>query len=187
MKTIIRHLATFTFICVAALNLSSCKDDTGDPPPPTNEEELITTVKLRFFRASDTTFYREFMFKDPDGEGGNGPTRFDTLFFEANTVYLAELILLNEANPAKIEDITLEVKDEAKDHLFCYIDSQGLIGIQRTDTDGKYEIGIKSKWTVGTTGSGKVTVTLKHQPGVKNGSCDPGDTDVEVVFPYVVD
>jgi|GEM_PF-2626977 hypothetical protein len=33
---------------------------------------------------------------------------------------------------------------------------------------------------------GRIVVRLKHQPGIKTGSCEPGDTDVEVSFPYFI-
>jgi hypothetical protein len=31
---------------------------------------------------------------------------------------------------------------------------------------------------------GDVKISLKHQPGIKNGSCDIGETDVELLFPF---
>ena len=100
-----------------------------------------------------------------------------------NVVYNGTITLLNESvSPA--ENITDEVKNEAEEHLFCYQISQlsGLT-INRTDSDGNYEIGISTIWISGSTAEiGKVKITLNHQPGIKNGDCDPGETDIELEF-----
>jgi hypothetical protein len=61
------------------------------------------------------------------------------------------------------------------------------LDITRTDSDGEFEVGLESLWEAGATSSGTVMVTLKHQPGVKDGTCEVGDTDVEVVFDLVID
>jgi hypothetical protein len=40
---------------------------------------------------------------------------------------------------------------------------------------------------LGAAGSGSVTVILKHQPdGLKDGTCAPGETDVELEFQVAV-
>jgi len=54
------------------------------------------------------------------------------------------------------------------------------------DSDGNYSIGLKTQWQAKNLTSGELTLTLKHQPGVKDGTCDPGETDVEVVFPISI-
>jgi hypothetical protein len=54
--------------------------------------------------------------------------------------------------------------------------------IVRTDSDGTYEIGLKTKWKSFGISNGTVTVTLKHQPGIKNGTCTTGETDAEIAF-----
>jgi hypothetical protein len=41
---------------------------------------------------------------------------------------------------------------------------------------------LKSTWTTTNAGSGKMKVKLMHQPGVKDGKSEVGDTDVEVEF-----
>ena len=62
--------------------------------------------------------------------------------------------------------------------IFAGID----ITIQRTDSDGNFEVGLQSLWETGTTGNGTVMIRLKHQPGVKDGTCAPGETDIELDF-----
>jgi hypothetical protein len=179
------------FFLIAVLSValfSACKKDKNDPNNPNdpNEEELITTVGLYFSDIFGVTPSATFTFSDPDGPGGNPPTVFDTIVLRANTVYRLSLELLDESkNP--VEDITEEILAEADEHLFCFEVNGANITIVRTDTDGMYEVGLESLWTVGTAGNGTLTLTLKHQPdGLKDGTCDPGETDVELEFQVVV-
>ena len=47
---------------------------------------------------------------------------------------------------------------------------------------GTLEVGLATQWTVGIASVGTTQVVLKHQPGVKDGTCAPGDTDIELDF-----
>ncbi|MDT8413332.1 MAG: type 1 periplasmic binding fold superfamily protein [Vicingaceae bacterium] len=194
MKTIQKITKASLYLFLAAALMVSCKkdDDTPKPEgggstPPPNEEELITSVKLTF---EDTTGIQPTIvvwFRDPDGEGGNAPTQFDTIRLAANTVYTASIELLDESkNP--VENITEEVEEEADEHLFCYSPSNVNLSIVRTDIEldygvgGTLEVGITTQWTTGNASIGSTQVVLKHQPGIKDGTCAPGDTDVELNF-----
>lgn len=184
-----KPIKTYSIIAITLFSLfvSSCKKDDDAPQPsnptipPVNEEELITSVILSFVDTAGVQPTVQYAFRDPDGDGGNAPTQQDTIRLVANTYYDATIQLLNESEtPA--EDITLEVKDEDDEHLFCYSPSNNNVTIARTDSDGTYEIGITTFWWTGASANGATTVTLKHQPGIKDGTCSPGDTDVEVTF-----
>ncbi len=168
-----------------ALLITGCKKDknaVGDPDDHDHDDaELITSMVLEFSDTANIQPNVTVAFRDPDGEGGNAATEFDTITLSANTVYSVKITLLDESkNPAvKISD---EVKTEGDEHLFCFDVTGANISVARTDSDGKYEIGLDSRWTVAAASNGTVKVTLKHQPGVKNGTCGVGDTDVEVNF-----
>lgn len=180
------------YIPLLALALmSSCKssdDDDVTTPDIENEEELITTVTVTLTDTSNASNVVQATFRDTDGEGGNAATSFDTLYLEQGIVYAGTIELLNESDPSETEDITEEVEEEADEHLFCY-DSQAHVDISRTDSDGEHEVGIETLWVVhNMTGEGSVTISLKHQPGgIKDGTCSPGDTDVELEFVTVVE
>lgn len=189
-NTIIKAIKNFSMLAIALMVIFSvgCKKD-DDTPTPTvddnddhdHEEELITSVILSFVDTAGVHPSVQYAFRDPDGDGGNAPTQHDTIRLVANTYYNATIQLLNESeSPA--EDITLEVQNEDDEHIFCYAPSNTNLSIIRTDTDGTYEVGITTFWDTGATATGETTVTLKHQPGVKDGTCAPGDTDVEVTF-----
>lgn len=170
---------------VIALAINSCNDTTTTPPKPTNDEELITTVKVEF-KDSASGQLLNYYFRDLDGEGGNGPSQWDTLKLSPNRTYTAVVRFLNESNPNNIINVSTEIKAEQADHIICYRETSTKILITRTDSDGSFPLGLESKWITATMASGDVTITLKHQLGIKNGSCDPGATDVEVKFPTVV-
>lgn len=169
---------------VFAATLSGCKKDDDlveNPDGPHHDEEVITTITLTFTDSAGVQPTVTATFRDPDGDGGLDPDIHDTIRLAANTTYDVDVTLLNETEtPA--EDITEEVIDEAHEHLFCYTVAGANVTIQRTDTDGTYELGVESKWTVGAMSNGSVQVELKHQPDVKDGTCDPGDTDIDVTF-----
>lgn len=172
-------IASFT------ITFTGCKDDEVIAPPDQNEEELITTVELTFQNSTDSNDVRIFKFADPDGDGGNAPTLFDTIKLEANSSYTLGVRFLDESKtPA--EDITEEVREEADEHLVCYT-SAGNITTTITDQDGNNQaLGLRATVQTQEAQQTNFMVSLKHQPGVKNGSCNVGETDVEVDFTAVI-
>ena len=162
------------------------KEDPIVCPPAQDEEELITTMNLVFTDSAGVLTTQTFSFKDPDGPGGNAPTVFDTIVLSANNTYNVAISLLNESvTPA--EDITAEILNEADEHFFCFEPAiSGNCIVTRTDSDGQFEIGLASKWKVLSISQGFMLIKLKHQPGVKNGTCSPGETDIEINFPVKI-
>ena len=103
-------------------------------------------------------------------------------------IYLAS-IKFEGQDDGHIHDITDEIKAEANDHLLCFAPMHLLnviaLNITRIDKDGNgLELGLKSNWKNLVQLDGAVKISLKHQPGIKNGSCDIGETDVELLFPF---
>ena len=180
-------------LVIGALSLVvvGCKKDDVHPTDDHehNESELITTLELKFSGKGkvnkDTTFV--VTFDDPDGDGGNSPTKFDQINLLKNTDYTVELLLLNKSK-TPYDTISNEVLEEADDHLFFYSSNPlDLVNVTITDKDGNGKnLGLKSTWKTNNVGSGKVKVKLMHQPGVKDGKSEVGDTDVEVDFPVIV-
>ena len=185
MKTIRNY--SIAVVVLFTLLMAGCKKDDDSPvpasatTPPTHEVEVMTSLIISFIDTAGVQPSVNYAFRDPDGDGGNGPTVHDTIRLVANTYYNATVQVLNETeSPA--EDVTLEVLDEDDEHLFCYDPSNTNVSVTRTDSDGTYEIGVTSRWDTGAIATGNTTITLKHQPGVKDGTCAPGDTDIEVTF-----
>lgn len=180
MKT--KNYLLLPVLAIAAA-FSSCEKDTNTVtnPAPANEEELITTVRLVVFDGTDSL---AFEFKDLDGEGGNSGS-IDTIVLSSSNTYLYSVEFLDESkNP--VVDITEEILEEGDEHLVCYNSTNGL-DISRGDLDeNNLPIGTVGTLITNNAGNGTLTITLKHQPGVKNGQCEPGETDIEVVFPVRV-
>lgn len=170
-------------ILFLTITLAACKkeDPVPNPPAPENEEELITTFKITFTDPNGVNPTVTAMFRDIDGPGGNNPTVFDTIRLKPNASYHAAIQFLNESvSPA--EDLTSEIQEEATDHLICFNISGANATVVRTDSDGTYEIGLASTWSTGAISTGTSMITLRHQPGIKNGSCDVGESDIELTF-----
>jgi len=171
---------------VMAVSIQCKKDDPIVDPPIQDEGELITTMNLVFTDSAGVLTTQTFSFQDPDGPGGNAPTVFDTIVLSANKTYNVAISLLNES-VAPTEDITVEILNDADEHFFCFEPSvAGNCIVTRTDSDGQYEIGLASKWNVLSISQGFMLIKLKHQPGVKNGTCSPGETDIEINFPVKI-
>ncbi|MDC1221312.1 type 1 periplasmic binding fold superfamily protein [Salibacteraceae bacterium] len=174
-----------TFLISIVLISISCKRDPDDPTDPidVNEEELITTVRLNFENTASSNQFSA-SWTDKDGDGGDNPT-IDSIYLDTNASYQVSIEFLDESSD-EVEDITEEVQEEGVEHIVCLESSSSEIQIERTDSDGTYEIGLESKWTISNAANGSLTISLKHQPDVKDGTCNPGETDVEVIFPFAI-
>lgn len=216
MKTLFK--LSSLFITATLLLSLSCKKKKNepapnDPLPPDNTSEVITTFKLLMTDSATNTVYT-FMYKDPDGDGGQagfyGPgttslsTQSDSVFnLSPNTTYFTEILLLDETK-SPVDTISNEVEEEGQDHMFFFnstnptgspysltLSGSGIL-LTYTDLDGgspQRGIGLKTRWrTYTATGTTKhpLNIILKHQPGTKNGTIIPGDTDVDVNFKVTV-
>lgn len=175
------------FVFATLLLLSGCNNEDEDPIIE-NEEELITTVVLTFSN-DDGAFTAEW--KDEDGDGAMDPV-VDDIMLETGKTYNVTLKLLNESvTPA--ENITEEVEEEAGEHQFFFVVSNGLdlaVAYDDEDADGN-PVGLTNTFTAGEAGTGTLTVILRHEPnktagGVADG--DPanagGETDIETTPPF---
>jgi hypothetical protein len=180
------NIILFAIIVISTLYLNSCKDKGPKPNDhPENESELITTVILALEdSASSGTSY--CIFRDADGPGGNTPSRFDTLRLSANHTYFTRIYLLDESK-SPVDTISNEVLEESDDHLFVFTPSGVNLHIRIDDKDGnQLPLGLLSTWRTGIVSTGKTRVLLRHQPGVKDGTADPGETDADVSFNCII-
>lgn len=180
MKTIRHKIPAYLFLLLASATWSSCVKDTTPPNP--NEEELITTLQVRWTDSAGVQPAVVATYRDLDGDGGNAPSTWDSITLKANTTYLGSILLLDESK-VPVDTISEEVREEAADHLFCFGISGVSCTIKATDVDlNGLPLGLQTTWRTGAPATGNVTITLRHQPGTKNGSCTPGATDLEIPF-----
>lgn len=166
-------------ILMSLFVFSGCEKDDKE----TNPEELITSIVIKFVDTSNAANTVTASFRDLDGEGGADPVQFDTIKLATNKTYHATIVLLNETEePA--DTISNEVYDERNDHMFFFHGHDvNLVVNYRDVDDNNIPVGLLTRWITGAASSGEAHVTLKHQPGVKNGTSTPGETDIEVEFP----
>ena len=184
MKT----LKNLSLLFISALVFTACSSD-DDNPEAVNEEEVITTLKATLIPASlgDTIILQT---QDLDGDGPNLPVITISGALTAETRYAGTLELLNETeSPA--ESITEEIEEEDDDHQFFFQATNSLATFTYDDVDEDNKpVGLNFIVTTGpTTGSGTLTITLRHEPsksaeGVSDGDITNagGETDFQAVF-----
>jgi hypothetical protein len=199
MKTTI---TTVALLAILATAFTSCKKDKKDEPspeapaPPVNEGELITTMKVTLTDTL-TNLSATYVFSDLDGPGGNAATFADSVItILSNHVYKATILLLDQTkNP--VDTISNEVLAEGIDHMFFFNNiapsgapysvylSNSMTTIKYLDLDvNNRGIGLSTLWIAPSMMMNKapLTIELKHQPSVKDGSYTPGETDIQVGF-----
>ena len=93
---------------IGFVSFSSCKKDDPVTPVIPNEQEVITTLNYTLTNAFDSTDVVTLTFVDLDGDGGTAPT-ITGGSLNANKTYNGTMELLDETDPADVEDITEEV------------------------------------------------------------------------------
>lgn len=171
-------------LLVATPLFSACNND-DDNPTPDDDNEQITTLIYTLTPVSGGTPVSA-TYRDLDGDGGAAPT-ITALSLAANTTYTGELTLRDETkNP--VVDTSAEILEEADEHLFWFEPTPAnLVSVTSTDRDkNNLQIGLQTRLVTTAAATGTLKITLRHQPGTKNGTYAPGDTDVEVTFPTTV-
>ncbi|MEY4275140.1 MAG: hypothetical protein RL638_2088 [Bacteroidota bacterium] len=178
------------FILSALLMLfSGCSKEEHEPH---DDNELITTVKLQFTSiTSPSSPVKTFYWRDTQGDGV--VDSIDPIVLDKGSSYKMDISLLDETKKP-VFDITEEIAEESDVHLFVYKSNPlGFLTTKITDLD-KNGLAIGLKTEVSTqyaVGNGKFQIILKHQPpvngkAVKDGSEQPGSTDVDVEFPVSI-
>lgn len=177
------------FAAVAACK----KDEEASPTPPqVNESELITTLLLTFSDPELNENY-EFSFRDLDGDGGNPPVINSTALPSGRAFNLSVRLLDESVAPAV--ELTSEIQSEANEHQFFFAVEGAELSISYSDQDGNGKpLGLQNLAISSAASTGTVRVTLRHDPdktapGVEAGDITNagGDTDIEVLFPLVIE
>jgi hypothetical protein len=191
MKTQSKITMLAMALLIGSMAFQSCEKH-DDNHQHTDEGELITKVEILLIDtiSKDTLFT---LWSDMDGIGGNNPNMPDTLNLKQGKTYVGLTRFYTNHDAISFHDINQEIKDEGENHLLCFdVNSMTMppnagITITRADKDKNgLELGLETMWKMNRTDIGSVKVRLKHQPGIKKGNCDPGETDVEVDFPFVI-
>lgn len=175
----------FYLFMLFSLAAISCKKTTS--PNDENEHEAINRVVLTFSLPGGAT--QTFLAEDPDGDGGNQPTRIDTIRLVKNQLYTVSFQIFNVVNGVE-KNITPTIIAQGRSHEVFFIPNGVVLTVLKTDRDlSGFPIGVSSTWQTTVPASGQVLVKLMHKTGIKgpNDSPDKGHSDLELSMPVRVE
>jgi hypothetical protein len=173
-----------SILLCSVIILAGCKKNV-DKPRDESEHEAINSLTITF-RSGATAM--DFVVEDPDGDGGNPPTRMDVIRLNANTTYTTELTLRNISG-STTRDITQKIKDQGHHHELFYLASGVPLTVSKTDKDKNgLPLGFSTTWTTTAAGTGNVLIKLMHKPFIKgaNDASTVGHSDVAVTMPVQI-
>ena len=175
---------SISLLIALLLFVHSCKK--ASDPKDESEHEAINAVDLVFKKAGAP--FATFTAEDPDGDGGNPPSRIDRITLEAGQTYTAEVVLRNIVNGTS-KVVTGSVSSQSEHHEFYYLPSSVGVTVTKTDKDSNgYPVGLLSSWAAGLPGSGTLLLKLMHKPRIKGPNDDPakGHSDIAISFPITI-
>jgi hypothetical protein len=181
MKKRFHAISVILFLFLVA---GSCKK-ASDPNDET-EHEAINAIDL-VFKQSGTTI-ATFTAEDPDGDGGNPPSRIDRITLKSGQTYSMETVLRNIVNGTS-KVVNSSISSQSDHHELYYIPSGVNVAITKTDKDvNGYPVGFYSSWSATTAGTGTLLMKLMHKPRIKGPNDDPskGHSDIEISFPISI-
>lgn len=135
----------------------------------------------------------------------------DTLVLLSNTTYFTQVYILDESKNPTDSTSNVIAGAESNEHMLFFNGNPAATGnnantiisstvpytvqtngsnivIRYLDIDNgtpQRSVGLKTRWRAAVSTAGTVyplTVALRHQPGAKDGTYAPGETDVEITF-----
>ena len=196
---------------LSLLFFTACSDvEKHDHDHHDHEHEVMTTITLTFTSQADGST-SEFTWADPESDG---EPVIDSIVLQDADDYDVSITILNELeDPA--EDLTTEIADEAEEHQVFFTGSavvgpasedSGNAIIEHTYADedeNGLPLGLLNSITTLSTGSGELTISLRHMPeedgnavkveglaeDVATGGFESigGANDIAVTFPITVE
>ena len=191
----LKNIKSYIFIA-SILIITACSDD---EPEHIHEGEVITKVTLTFTNLADSSTQTIIWEDDHEGEDGHDHGDDDDhgdegahveIDLAPDSSYTVAIKFENTSDPDNIEDVTLEVINEADEHQVFYeivgLDNLTIESADDDETDGEgNRLNIKTTWTTTAAASGDVIAYLIHEPTSKTGTTRDdfgGETDVEVDY-----
>jgi hypothetical protein len=139
----------------------------------------------------------------------------DTLVLLSNTTYFTQVYILDESKNPTDSTSNVIAGEESNEHMLFFNGNPSATGnnantvinpavpytvqtngsnivIKYLDIDNgnpQRSVGLKTRWRAAASTAGTsypLTVVLRHQPGAKDGTYAPGETDVEIAFKVTV-
>jgi hypothetical protein len=148
-----------------------------------SEHQAINRIEMLFKQGGTTV--STIVAEDPDGDGGNPPSRIDNINLDINKTYDVEVKFFNISNGVT-KDITPSILQQARQHEVYFILSGLSLSIEKKDKDDNgFPLGLISQWKTGNVaGQGTVLLKLMHKPLIKGPNDDPnkGHSDIAISF-----
>ena len=179
MKKNIKKFKLHLITLIIVLSYSCSKDD----PDGINEQEYISNVVVDVASPDGTTQTIDWDLSETNTESIN---------LKPNSNYTVELSFEDRSDPTDIEDVTIEIIDEADEHqvFFEFADVSVSVTSASNDTkDGSRGVLLKSVWNASSSGTGIVRVYLIHQPTNFNATTREGFggfNDVAIDIPVTI-
>jgi hypothetical protein len=179
MKNILKKTYLFYFPLLTIFIYSCSKDD----PDGINEQEYISNVVLNITSADGISQTIDWDISE---------TNMQTINLKTNSDYNVGLSFENRSDPTDIEDVTIEIIDEADEHQVFFEFADVSVDVTSADNDtkvGTRGVLLKSVWNASSTGSGIVRVYLIHQPtnfNANNREGFGGYNDVSIDIPVSI-
>ncbi len=179
MKNYLKKVSIIYISLVTILIYSCSKDD----PDGINEQEYISNVVMVIKSDDGATQTIDWDISEMNSQVIN---------LKASTNYNVDISFLNQSDPADIENITLEVIEEADEHQIFYEFAEVSVNVTSAENDtkvGPRGVLVNSVWRSTSTGSGIVRVYLIHQPTNFNATTREGFggfNDVSIDIPVTI-
>ena len=177
MKNIFKK-TYFVYLLLLGILINSCsKDD----PDGINEQEYISNVVLEIQAADGSNQTIDWDISEQNSQSIN---------LNANVDYNIEISFLNNSDPTDIENVTLEIIEEADEHQVFFNASGVDIAFEYGDFDSNNNpLGVVFSMSTGNAGSGTITITLVHEPTKPNDGLDTagGSIDIQTSFPVTIE
>ncbi|MFY8004216.1 MAG: hypothetical protein ACOVNR_05210 [Chitinophagaceae bacterium] len=163
--------------------IASCKK--ADTPNDENEHEAINKMELTLTGGGNSL---SFIAEDPDGDGGNPPSRIDTLKLQRGVTYSGSLQLYNIASTT-VKNLTPKIIEQGKSHEVFYLPNVLNFTVIKNDRDANnFPLGFQTTWNVPNAGLGSVTIKLMHKTAIKGPNDAPtvGHSDLEITMPVKI-
>jgi hypothetical protein len=167
------------FYCLTLLFTSCSKDD----PDAINEQEYISNVVVTLASEDGESQTVDWDLSEMNSQNIN---------LRVNTNYNVNVSFLNNSDPSDVDNITLEIIEEADEHqvFFEFADVNVNVTSASNDTKvGTRGVLINSVWNATSAGTGLVRLYLVHQPTNFNATTREamgGFNDVSIDIPVTI-
>ena len=150
-----------------------------------SEHQAINRIEMLFKQGGTTV--STIVAEDPDGDGGNPPSRIDNINLDINKIYDVEVKFFNISNGVT-KDLSSTILQQAKQHEVYFIISGLTLPVEKKDKDDNgFPIGLISHWKTGNAvGKGTVLLKLMHKPLVKGANDDPNKGHSDIAINYTL-